>query len=126
MIDELQMPTLGRLARRTVATCLGAFQNRTELLALEFEEENDRLLKLVIFGVSGLFLAMMTLLLVTATIIFLFPEAERVYAALGFAALYLAGTVVIGFIIKGLLKRVPFAESINQIKKDAELMDAFK
>jgi len=126
MIDEQQLPTLGRLARRTVATCLGAFQNRTELLALEFEEENDRLLRLVIFGVSGLFLAMMTLLLITATIIFLFPEADRIWAALGFAALYLVGTVAAGIIIRGLLKRVPFVESINQIKKDGELLDAFK
>ncbi len=126
MIDELQMPTLGRLARRTVSTCLGALQNRTELLVLEFEEENDRLLKLIIFGVSALFLAMMSLILVTATLIFLFPEGARVYAALGFSAFYLAGTVGAVLAVKNLLKRIPFSETLNQIKKDAELAEAFK
>jgi hypothetical protein len=31
-----------------------------------------------------------------------------------------------GLVVKGLLKRAPFAESLNQLKKDAELLDAFK
>lgn len=126
MIADEQIPTLGRLARRTAATCLGAFQNRAELLAVEFEEENDRMLRLVIFGVSGLFFAMLTVLLITATIIFLVPDDYRVYAACGFAALYLLGTVASVFLVKGLLKRTPFSESLDQLKKDAELLDAFK
>lgn len=123
---EHELPTLGRLARRTVATCLGAFENRAELFALEFEEENDRLLKMVIFGVSAMFLAMMAILLITGTIIFLVPEQFRVYAAGGFAALYVIGAAAAGLTIKKLLKQAPFAESLNQIKKDAELLDAFK
>lgn len=123
---EDQIPTLGRLARRTAATCLGALQNRAELFAVEFEEENDRLIKLVLFGVGAIFLAMMTLLLVTGMIIFLVPEDYRVYAALGFAVLYSGGTVAAGLAIKNLLKHAPFAESLDQIKKDAELLDAFK
>jgi uncharacterized membrane protein YqjE len=123
---DYELPTLGKLARRTGATILGALENRAELFAVEFEEENDRLLKLVLFGVAGLFLGMMTLLLVTGTIIFLFPENDRVYAALGFAVLYLAGTIGSVLMIKALLKRVPFSESLDQIKKDAELLDAFK
>jgi uncharacterized membrane protein YqjE len=126
MIAEDQIPTLGRLARRTASTFLGALQNRTELLAVEFEEEHDRMLKLVLFGVSALFFAMLTVLLVTATIIFLVPEDYRVYAALGFAVLYLVGTVASVFALKGLLNKTPFAESLDQFKKDAELLDAFK
>jgi uncharacterized membrane protein YqjE len=121
-----QLPTLGRLARRTLSTCIGALENRAELFALEFEEENDRLMRLVMFGVAGLFFAMMTVLLVTALVIFLVPDAYRVWAALGFAVLYLAGAAGAGFMVKGLLKQTPFAESLNQIKKDAEILDAFK
>lgn len=126
MIAENDIPTLGRLARRTSATILGALQNRAELLAVEFEEENDRMLKLVLFGVSALFFAMLTILLITATIIFLVPEEYRVYATLGFAVLYLLGTVGAIFVLKGLLKRTPFSESLDQFKKDAELLDALK
>jgi uncharacterized membrane protein YqjE len=123
---DLKLPTLGRLVRRTSATLLGAFQNRAELLAVELEEENDRLLKLVLFGVGALFLGMMTVLLLTGMIIFLVPPDYRVYAALGFTVLYLAGTIGSVLAAKGLLKRIPFSESLNQIKKDAELLDAFK
>ncbi|HWD91985.1 MAG TPA: phage holin family protein [Verrucomicrobiae bacterium] len=127
MIDtDHQLPTLGRLARRTLATCIGAVENRAELFALEFEEENDRLMRMVAFGVIGLFLAMMSILLITALIIFLVPPEYRVWAVLGFAILYLAGAAGAGLAVKGLLKQSPFAESVNQIKKDAELLDAFK
>jgi len=126
MTAEEQIPTLGRLARRTAATCLGALENRAELFVVEFQEENDRLLKLVLCGVGALFLAMMTVLLVTGIIIFVVPENSRVYAALGFAVLYFLGAVASVLAIKGLLKHAPFAESLNQIKKDSELLDTFK
>lgn len=126
MIAEEQIPTLGRLARRTAATLLGALQNRAELLAVEFEEEHDRMLKLVLFGVSALFLAMLSVILFTATIIFSVPEAYRVYTTLAFAVLYLLGTIAAIFVVKGLLKKTPFTESLDQLKKDAELLDAFK
>jgi len=123
---DYQLPTLGRLARRTAATVAGALENRAELFTLEFEEENDRLLRMIVFAIGGLFLAMMGLMLITATVIFLMPEQYRVYAAGGFAALYLIGAVAAVLTIKKLLKTPPFAESLNQIKKDAELLDAFK
>jgi uncharacterized membrane protein YqjE len=121
-----QLPTLGRLARRTFSTCIGAVENRAELFALEFEEENDRLMKMVTFGVIGLFLTMMAVMLVTALVIFLVPQDYRALAVLGFAVLYLAGAAAAGLTVKGLLKQSPFSESLNQIKKDAELLDAFK
>jgi uncharacterized membrane protein YqjE len=123
---ENQLPTLGRLARRTVATILGALQNRAELFTVEFEEENDRLLKMVVCAFSAVFLTMIALLLITGTVIFLVPEAYRVYAAGGFAVLYLAGAAFAGLTMKKLIKTPPFAESLNQFKKDAELLDAFK
>ena len=123
---DYQLPTLGRLARRTAATVAGALENRAELFALEFEEENDRLLRVIVFAVGGLFLAMMVLVLITGTVILLLPEQYRVYAAGGFAALYLIGVVFAVLTIKKLMKTPPFAESLNQIKKDAELLDAFK
>jgi uncharacterized membrane protein YqjE len=66
------------------------------------------------------------LLLLTGTIIFLVPEDYRLYAVGGFLALYLIGTITAVLNLKALLKRIPFGESLNQIKKDSELLDAFK
>jgi len=124
--SDYQLPTLGRLARRTIATIVGALHNRAELFTVEFEEENNRLLKIVIFGVSALFLLEMAVLLLTGTIIFLVPEQYRVYAAAGFGVLYLIGAVTAVLSIKKLTKTPPFAESMKQLKKDAELLDALK
>ncbi|HXS67424.1 MAG TPA: phage holin family protein [Candidatus Polarisedimenticolia bacterium] len=123
---EQPLPTLGRLTRRILATFIGALENRAELFAVEFEEENDRILKLVMFGVGGCFLTMMGILLITAVIIFVVPEPDRIWAALGFAIFYLAGAVAAGLAVKKLIKHIPFSESLNQIKKDAQALDAFK
>ncbi len=123
---DYQLPTLGRLARRTAATIVGALQNRAELFAVEFEEENDRLLKMVLFGVGALFFLGMGILLLTGTIIFLVPEQYRVYAAGGFALLYLGGGVAAALTVKSLVKKTPFTESLKQLKKDAEILDAIK
>ena len=120
------LPTLGRLAHRTAGTIIGALQNRAELFTLEFEEENDRLLKMVVFAIGGVFLATMALLLITGIVIFLTPEPYRVYTAVGFALVYLGGAVAAGLTIKKLLKTPPFAESVKQLRKDSEILDAFK
>ena len=124
--NDYQLPTLGRLARRTAATVIGALQNRAELFVVEFEEENDRVLKMVLFGVGALFLLGMAILLLTGTIIFLVPEQYRVYAAGGFSALYLIGGIAAALTVKSLVKKAPFAESLKQLKKDSEILDAFK
>jgi uncharacterized membrane protein YqjE len=123
---EYQTPTFGKLASRTIGTCLGALENRAELFVVEFEEESERMLQLVIFAAGGLFLGMMTMFLVTGIIIFVVPPEYRLYVAVGLAVLYLAGTVTAVFTVKKLLQKTPFAESLKQIKKDAELLEALK
>jgi len=119
-------PGLGRLVQRLTSTTVGALHNRVELLAVELEEEKGRLLQMVIVGVGVLFLVMMFLVTFTATIIFLFPEAYRIYALGGFCLLYLAGSGVALFSLKGVLKEKPFAETIRQVKKDAEWIESLK
>jgi len=125
MRDNFQEPALGTLLRKTFSTGLGALQNRGELLMVELQEEKSRLINLIILGIGALFLAMMTLLLITGAIIFLVPEEYRVYAVAGFAVLYLAGTLWTVFSLKGLLKRIPFGETLAQFKRDRDLVEAF-
>jgi len=120
-----QAPTLGTLLRKTFSTGIGALQNRGELFLVELREEESRLIQLVVRGVGALFLAIMTALLITGTIIYLVPENYRLYVVGGFAALYLAGTLWAIFSIKAMLKRVPFGDTIAQFKKDADAIHAF-
>ena len=112
------------MLRHTLTTGLGALHNRGELFVVELQEEGDRLLHLIIRAVVGLFFGMMTVLLFTATIIFITSPEYRLHVAIGFTVLYLAGAIW-GFLsCKALLKQTPFGETTAQFKKDRELLES--
>ena len=121
-----QAPGLGTLLGRLARTGLGAIQNRSELLAVEWQEEKARLSELLVWIVGFLFLAMMGAMMLTAFIIFLFRPEWRVYVAAAFAVLYLGGAAYAWAGLKGLLKQEPFVESIDQVKRDAAWLDSLK
>ena len=118
--------SLGTLLGGISRTGIGCLQNRGELLALEWQEEKAHVAELLIWTVAALFTAVMTALMLTATIIFLFPPAWRVYALAGFTLLYLIGGIVTFSSLKKRLKHQPFEESLNQVKKDALWLESLK
>lgn len=118
-------PGLGTLARRLGKTALGALENRGELFTVELQEERIRLTEIVTFTIGLLFLGVLAILLLTATIIFLFPENLRLYAAAGFTIFYFAGAIAVFFCLKTRLKKEPFAETLRQFRKDVALLDSF-
>ena len=124
--NDNDRPGLGTLGRRLAKTALGALENRGELLMVEWQQEKERLLELLICAFGLMFLGMMGLLLLSATIIFLFAEQYRLFVAGGFTVLYLGGAGFLFFSLKSLLKREPFEETLGQFKKDRALLDAFE
>jgi|SRR3954447_2714650 len=115
-------PGLFDSGRRLLDHALGAFSNRVELLAIEFKEEKTNVVELFICIAAALFFAMMTVIVLTATVILLFREEWRVYAAGGFCFIYLMGAIWSFLTLKSRLKQAgtPFAESINELKKDRQ------
>jgi uncharacterized membrane protein YqjE len=126
--DPPNPPGLFSLFRKLGVTAFSSLQNRAELLAVELREENLRVVELFIWGLAMCFLGLMFLIVATATVIFLFPHDLRIYAALGFCVLYLAGAVVALWNLKALAGTAgtPFADSIEEIKKDAEWLESLK
>jgi uncharacterized membrane protein YqjE len=124
--NDNHRPGLSTLARRLGRTAFGALENRGELLMVEWQQEKERLLQLLLCAVGLMFLAIMGMLLLTATIIFLFPEEYRLFAAAGFTVVYLGGAGFLLFCLKSLLKREPFEETLTQFKKDGTLFDVFE
>ncbi|HZR21045.1 MAG TPA: phage holin family protein [Verrucomicrobiae bacterium] len=110
---------LGSIAARTLST-------RVELLAIEWQEERWRLRQMLIWSIAVLLLGVMGILLLTAVIILLFPEGVRVYVAAALAVLYFCGAAGAWFGLKAGLKREPFAESIDQVKKDRLWLESLK
>ena len=66
--------------------------------------------------------ALMTFLLLSVTIILIFPDNLRVYAAGGLALVYLAGGIWSLLRLRTRLKNrpIPFSSTIEEIKKDRE------
>ena len=126
MVETDNNPEWTTLTGRFLGTGFGALRNRGELLLIEWQEEKARLIELLILGIGVLFLAIMASLMLTGTIIFLFRQEHRVYAAAGFTVLYLGGAVWAVMTVKSLLKRQPFSETINQVKKDGECLESLK
>ena len=121
-----QAPGITTLIGRLVRTAIGAFQNRCELFAVEWQEERVRIAELLVWAIGLMFLAMMGIILLTGTIIFLFPGRFRLYVAGVFTLLYLAGAVWAWFGLKSLLREEPFSESLEQVKKDRQWLDSLK
>ncbi len=119
-------PGITTLLGRLASTGVGAVQNRLELLGAEWQEERVRLTELLFWTVGMLFLGIMGALLLTATIIFLFPSDSRIYVAGGFAALYFIGAVVAWVGIRSRLRREPFTGSIEETRKDRVWLESLK
>jgi uncharacterized membrane protein YqjE len=126
MSDNNHTTGLGTLAGRLGKTALGALENRGELLAVEWQQERARLTQVLVLCVGLMFLGVMGALLLTATVIFLFPEESRIYVAGAFTVLYLAGGVILFFSLQKLLKEEPFSETLRQLRKDRALFETFE
>lgn len=119
-------PGLTTLTSRLGRTCLGFLRNRWELLAVEWQIEKARQVELLKWTVALLFCGLMGAMLLTATVILLFPKEWRLYATGGFAVLYLLGAIGAWATLKGLLQKKPFSESLGQLKKDAAWLDSLE
>jgi len=116
--DNHHPPGLLSLVQRLAFSGVGALRNRGELLAVEWQEERARLTQVMLMAAGFGFLAMLGVLLLTATVIFLVPEDKRIYVTAGFTVLYLLGAVAAWLSLRSLLQRAPFAESLDQVQKD--------
>ena len=113
---------LGKLGR----TGVGALLNRGELLAVEWQEERQRLVELMAWTIGWVFFAVMSAVMLTATIVLLAPQDKRVYVTAGFALLYIAAAIWVWSVLKKLVQKEAFTESLAQIRKDAECLDSFR
>ena len=120
-----QAPGLFTLVSRLARTSLGAIHNRFELLSLEWQEERARLSELLVWIIAFLFFGVMAAVLVTTTVILICPQDTRIYVAGGFCLFYLMGAVFAWVMLRALLRRESFSESIDQAKRDREWLKSF-
>ena len=107
---------------------LAAVQNRVELFGLELREEKWRFIETVVLVLAAFFLAMMAILLLSATVLFSFKDEARIYVAGALCAANLLGAGWAFFSVKRRVKGDPvaFSETAAQLRKDREWLDSLK
>jgi len=108
--------------RRSVDLVVRTLQNRAELLGLEMEEEGRWVVSALVWTAAAIFFAVLSIAIVTVTLILIIPEALRLWALVGFSALYLFGAV---YAFTGLKrhfknKRPALSDTVNELKKDLD------
>lgn len=88
--------------QRLAGSLLAVAQTRLELLSNEMEEERLRILQMLLYGSVTLMLFGLSLLMLTALLVMLFWDSQRLIVLAGFTALYLLG----GLLALNALRRV--------------------
>ena len=120
-MSELPETTGGIFAslRRMLDGGLALAQKRLEILAVELREEKCRLVEALIWAAAVITLGLMTLTLLTFLVVVICWDNGRVTALVVLSVLYLLGTFAAWFGLRSRLKRaVPFAGTLDEIKKD--------
>jgi uncharacterized membrane protein YqjE len=109
--------------RTLVRTLIRIGHNRLELLLVEWQEERWRLFEALLLVGLALIFALMSLLVVTMTVVVLCIQAHRYECIAGLFALFLAATGISVWQLRKRLKNwVPFAATLEEIKKDKECL----
>ena len=109
--------------RNLFALCMGCLRNRVELFAVELHEEKYKLAEAFLLAGSALFFGLLSLILLTGVVLFLFPAPYRIYVAAVFGVVYLGLALHFSFRAKQRLRSPPLAETIEQIRKDSECLN---
>src|SRR5690349_6207970 len=119
-------PGLATMVGDVARVALKGIQTRVELLAVEWQEERLRVKNIVACAIGLLLLGPMGVLFLTITIVWLFPPSARLYVTAAFAVLYLLAATAAWFGLRNILKRQPFTESIEQVRKDRLWLESLK
>ncbi len=105
-----------------LTTLVDMIYTRLELLFLDLQEGSERLLSLLIWSMTGLLAAAMTLFLGALSLIFIFWDTHRVLVALlltgSFAALAITAALVVGAKVRA--RHAMFAATLAEFSKDRQ------
>lgn len=129
-MSETEPPPGGVLDsfRRLCDSGLAQVQNRIELFSVEFQEEKARLLKTLVLAAGVFFLAGVTVVMVTLTVVWLAGESARLPLLIAFSVIYLAGATGGFFALRKMLQTAPppFQDTISELKKDRDWLNPRK
>lgn len=111
-------------AGRFGASLLAMLQTRAELASVELQEEAQRALRYLVLSLAALFMAAMTVILITFFVILLFWDDNPLTAVAMLAVLYGAGAFALMAKVKSEIRSRPalLAQTLAELRKDVECM----
>jgi uncharacterized membrane protein YqjE len=99
---------------------LGMLRERAELLTIELQEEKYRFIQIFIWISAAVFTAVLAVVFVSLTIVYIFWETARLAALGGLAAFYVIALIVIVVTFKRYLARQPrpFSSTLQALEED--------
>ncbi|MFD2367572.1 phage holin family protein [Pseudoduganella sp. GCM10020061] len=109
-------------AGRLGATLVAMVQTRVELASVELQEEAQRMLRYLVLSLMALFLAAMTVVLVTFFVILLFWEEHPLLATGLLAILYGFGAILLMMKVKSEIRSKPalLSHTLAELRKDVD------
>jgi len=110
------------LARGIAANLAAIAQSRLELFSIELQEEKYRLIQVLIWASAAIFCGAMAFVLINVTVVYLFWESARLTVLLVLTFFYTFSLGGIAFGLKRYIGKqpLPFADTIQEFKKDRE------
>ncbi len=101
-------------------TALATVYNRVELVAVEMQEEKERLIRIFIVAAIVVFLGNMAVIMLTLTIVYLAGPSPPLL--IGLTLLYLAATAGGYFALRKMLSSASrlFKDTLTELKKDRD------
>jgi uncharacterized membrane protein YqjE len=118
-------PGLMDAAKRMLATLIALVHTRLELFTTEIEEEIQRAVSILLWGLVALFFGSLTVLMIAMTVLIVFWDENRVLAASLITAAFLVLTGAFGFLARARLRSKPrfMSASIEELKRDREALE---
>jgi uncharacterized membrane protein YqjE len=110
--------------KRLLRTTLAIGRNRLELFLVELQEERLQFVGVLLLAGIVVFLACMTVAILTVTVVVLCIRSGRFDLLAGLILLYSVATLVAGWRLQRRLKQwVPFPATLAELKKDEACLD---
>lgn len=122
--SESETRTVGLLnsLRRVLSTLIEIVQTRVELVVTELEEQKLRVAQLIMLSFLALFFFSLAIIFGTLAVAMAYWDQSPVAVLGGFAALYLALAIIIGFVWRARAKARPrlLSATLAELKRDRE------
>lgn len=123
MVDIQSQQTGYGPVQRIINLVFSILQTKFELIGIGLAEEKDRLLGLVILGLTAIMLALMTFIAFTVLIAVVFWDVWRWQVLAGITIVYACATFFCALKVQNRLRNTPFIfeATLKEFEKDQEL-----